>query len=40
MSMNTSAGDLSHLKPPARKRSRSRARTSDATVGGGAGPTL
>lgn len=39
MSMNTSAGDLSHLKPPARKRSRSRARTSDATVGGGAGPT-
>ena len=39
MSMNTSAGDLSHLKPPARKRSRSRARTSDATVGGCAGPT-
>ena len=40
MSMNTSAGDLSHLKPPARKRSRSRARSTDATVGGGAGPTL
>ena len=40
MSMNTSAGDLSHLKPPARKRTRSKARSTDATVGGGAGPTL
>ena len=40
MSMNTFAGDLSHLKPPARKRSRSRARSTDAAVGGGAGPTL
>jgi probable phosphomutase (TIGR03848 family) len=40
MSMNTSAGDLSHLKPPARKRSRSRVRSTDAAVGGGAGPTL
>jgi len=40
MSMNTFAGDLSHLKPPARKRSRSGARRTDAAVGGGAGPTL
>ena len=40
MSMNTFAGDLSHLRPPARKRSRSRARSTDAAVGGGAGPTL
>ena len=40
MSMNTSAGDLSHLKPPARKRARSRVRSTDAAVGGGAGPTL
>jgi len=40
MSMNTFAGDLSHLKAPARKRSRSRARSTDAAVGGGAGPTL
>ena len=40
MSMNTSAGDLSHLRPPARKRSRGRARSTDAAVGGGAGPTL
>ena len=39
MSMNTYAGDLSHLQPPARKRARARARTSDAAVGGGAGPT-
>jgi len=39
MSMNTFAGDLSHLKPPARKRSRSGARRTDAAVGGGAGPT-
>ena len=40
MSMNTSAGDLSHLKPPTRKRARSRVRSTDAAVGGGAGPTL
>jgi len=37
VTMNTSAGDLSHLKPPARRR-RGRARSSDAVVGGGAGP--
>jgi broad specificity phosphatase PhoE len=35
---NTSAGDLSWLTPPARKRSSRRRRTSDAPVGGGAGP--
>jgi probable phosphomutase (TIGR03848 family) len=34
---NTSAGDLAHLRPPARSRRRRRA-TSDAPVGGGAGP--
>ena len=33
---NTTAGDLAHLKPPARKR-RSRKVSSDAVVGGGAG---
>jgi len=38
VSMNTVAGDLSSLKPPARKR-RSRRATSDAAVGGGAGTT-
>jgi probable phosphomutase (TIGR03848 family) len=38
VSMNTSAGDLSHLKP-APKRRRSRAVSSDAAVGGGAGTT-
>jgi 2,3-bisphosphoglycerate-dependent phosphoglycerate mutase len=37
VSMNTSAGDLSHLKPPAKKRRR-RSASSDASVGGGAGP--
>ena len=36
VTMNTSAGDLSHLKPSAKKR-RSRKVSSDATVGGGAG---
>jgi probable phosphomutase (TIGR03848 family) len=35
ISMNTAAGDLSHLKPP--KRRRSRRAGSDAVVGGGAG---
>ena len=35
-SMNSTAGDLSHLKPPATK-SRRRKVSSDATVGGGAG---
>ena len=40
MSMNTTAGDLAHLRPPARKRARSRVRSTDAAVGGGAGPTL
>jgi probable phosphomutase (TIGR03848 family) len=34
---NTSAGDLAHLRPPARSRRR-RTVSSDATVGGGAGP--
>lgn len=38
VSMNTVAGDLSSLKPPARKR-RSRKVSSDAAVGGGAGAT-
>jgi probable phosphomutase (TIGR03848 family) len=38
VSMNTTAGDLSHLRPPARKR-RSRKVSSDAAVGGGAGTT-
>jgi probable phosphomutase (TIGR03848 family) len=36
VSMNTSAGDLSHLKPPARKRRRTKV-SSDAAVGGGSG---
>ncbi len=34
---NTTAGDLAHLRPPARSRRRRR-QNSDATVGGGAGP--
>jgi probable phosphomutase (TIGR03848 family) len=38
VSMNTTAGDLTHLKPPARKRRR-RVVSSDAAVGGGAGAT-
>jgi probable phosphomutase (TIGR03848 family) len=36
VTMNTSAGDLSHLRPPQRK-GRSRKVSSDAAVGGGAG---
>jgi probable phosphomutase (TIGR03848 family) len=36
VTMNSTAGDLSHLKPPAKKR-RSRKVSSDAAVGGGAG---
>jgi 2,3-bisphosphoglycerate-dependent phosphoglycerate mutase len=36
VTMNSTAGDLSHLRPPARKR-RSRKVSSDAPVGGGAG---
>ena len=39
VSMNTSAGDLAHLRPPARKGRSSRKRSSDAAVGGGAGTT-
>jgi probable phosphomutase (TIGR03848 family) len=39
VSMNTSAGDLAHLKPPARKGRSTRRRSSDAAVGGGAGTT-
>jgi probable phosphomutase (TIGR03848 family) len=38
VSMNTAAGDLSHLKAPAKKR-RGRTASSDAAVGGGAGST-
>jgi probable phosphomutase (TIGR03848 family) len=38
VSVNTTAGSLTHLKPPARRR-RSRRVSSDATVGGGAGVT-
>ena len=38
VSMNTSAGDMSHLRQPARK-GRSRKQSSDAAVGGGAGAT-
>ena len=38
LTMNSTAGDLGHLKPPARK-SRRRKVSSDAAVGGGAGPT-
>jgi probable phosphomutase (TIGR03848 family) len=38
VSMNTSAGDLSHLKAPVKK-GRSRKQSSDAAVGGGAGAT-
>ncbi len=37
VTMNSSAGDLSHLRPPAKK-GRSRRQSSDAAVGGGAGP--
>jgi probable phosphomutase (TIGR03848 family) len=36
VTMNTAAGDLSHLRPPARK-GRRRKVSSDAAVGGGAG---
>ena len=38
MTMNTSAGDLSHLRPAAKKR-RTRKVSSDAAVGGGSGAT-
>lgn len=38
VTMNTTAGDLSHLRPPARKRRTRRSASSDAPVGGGAGP--
>ncbi len=38
MTMNTTAGDLSHLRPAAKKR-RSRKVSSDAAVGGGSGTT-
>ena len=38
VSVNTTAGSLAHLKPPARRR-RSRRVSSDAAVGGGAGVT-
>jgi probable phosphomutase (TIGR03848 family) len=36
VSMNTSSGDLAHLRPPSRKR-RTRKASSDAVVGGGGG---
>jgi probable phosphomutase (TIGR03848 family) len=39
VSTNTSAGDLSHLKPAAPKKGRTRKQSSDAAVGGGAGST-
>lgn len=39
VSTNTSAGDLSHLKPAPAKKGRSRKQSSDAAVGGGAGAT-
>ncbi len=38
LGMNTHDGDLSHLRPPVRKRRRVRASEADAVVGGGAGP--
>ncbi len=37
--MNDSAGDLATFAPPSRRRRRRRPATSDAPVGGGAGPT-
>jgi probable phosphomutase (TIGR03848 family) len=37
VTMNSAAGDLSHLRPPTKRR-RSRKASSDAAVGGGAGP--
>jgi probable phosphomutase (TIGR03848 family) len=38
VTMNSAAGDLAHLKPPAKPKSRRRAKaSSDAVVGGGAG---
>jgi probable phosphomutase (TIGR03848 family) len=39
VSTNTSAGDLSHLRPAPAKKGRSRKASSDAAVGGGAGTT-
>ncbi|CAN5458954.1 histidine phosphatase family protein [soil metagenome] len=39
VSTNTSAGDLSHLKPAPAKKGRTRKQSSDAAVGGGAGTT-
>ncbi len=39
VSTNTSAGDLSHLKPAPAKKGRTRKQSSDAAVGGGAGAT-
>jgi probable phosphomutase (TIGR03848 family) len=39
VSTNTSAGDLSHLKPAPAKKGRTRKQSSDAAVGGGAGST-
>ncbi len=38
LTVNSAHGDLGHLKPPAKRKSRS-SRSSDAVVGGGAGPT-
>ncbi|MEO5708361.1 MAG: histidine phosphatase family protein [Nocardioidaceae bacterium] len=40
VSTNTSAGDLSHLKPAPAKKGRTRKQSSDAAVGGGAGTTV
>jgi len=38
LATNTHAGDLSWLKPPAKKATRGRRKAQDAAVGGGAGP--
>jgi len=40
MSSNTTAGDLSHLRPRPKRARRRRTASSDAAVGGGAGATL
>jgi probable phosphomutase (TIGR03848 family) len=40
LATNTHAGDLSWLKPPPKKAGRGRRKTTDAPVGGGAGPSV
>lgn len=39
LSVNSTAGDMGHLKPRKKRRGRSSRASSDAVVGGGAGPT-